>query len=68
MGRGDERIAFEKTLGVLLLELEQLTSGTTDFGKGEGDSPDFALVSQAVFACSRPFSISSHCEAFSGFF
>lgn len=46
----DERIALEETLGVLVVELEQLTRGTTDLGQDQGDTPDLALVAQAVLA------------------
>jgi hypothetical protein len=46
----DERIALEETLRVLVVELEQLTCGTTNLGEDEGDTPDLALVAQAVLA------------------
>lgn len=46
----DESIAFEEPLGVLLIELEQLTSGTSDFGEGEADAPDLALVAETELA------------------
>ena len=46
----DEGVTLEQTLGVLVIELQQLTSSTTDFGEGETNAPDFALVSEAVLA------------------
>lgn len=46
----DEGVTLEKTLGILVIELEQLTSGTTDFGEDETDTPDFAFVAEAVLA------------------
>ena len=47
----DEGISFEKTFGVLVVEFEQFTGSTTDFGKDESDTPDFALVTETVFTC-----------------
>ena len=46
----DECVTLEKTLGVLVIELEQLTSSTTDFGEDETDTPDLAFVAEAVLA------------------
>lgn len=46
----DERVTLEKTLGVLRVELEQLTSGTTNLRQDETDTPDLALVAQTVLA------------------
>lgn len=46
----DKGITLEETLGVLVIELEELTSGTTNFGEGESDTPDFALVTETVLA------------------
>jgi hypothetical protein len=45
----DEGVTLEETLGVLVVELEELTGGTTDLGEGEGDTPDLALVAKTVF-------------------
>ena len=47
----DEGVTLKEALGVLVVELEELTGGTTDFGEDEGDTPDLALVSEAVFTC-----------------
>lgn len=44
----DEGVALEETLRVLLVELEELTSRTTDLGEDEGDPPDLVLVLEAV--------------------
>jgi hypothetical protein len=46
----DERVALEEPLRVLVVELEQLTRRTTDLGQDERDTPDLALVAQAVLA------------------
>ena len=40
----NQGIALEETLRVLLVELEELMGSTTDFGEGERDAPDLALV------------------------
>ncbi len=45
----NQGVTLKETLGVLLVELKQLTGGTTNFGKDEGNAPDFALVAEAVF-------------------
>jgi hypothetical protein len=47
----DEGVAFEQALWVLVVEFEELTGCSTDFGEGECDAPDFAFVAEAVFAC-----------------
>lgn len=46
----DEGVALEETLRVLLVELEELTSSTTDLGEDEGDPPDLVLVLETVLA------------------
>jgi hypothetical protein len=46
----DEGVTLEETFGVFGIELEQLTSSTTDFGEDEGNAPDFALVAETVFS------------------
>ena len=43
-------VTLEKTLGVLVVELEKLTGSTTDFGEDEGNAPNLALVAQAILA------------------
>ena len=45
----DEGVTLEEALGVLVVELEQLTGGTTDLGQDQGDTPDLALVAETVF-------------------
>ncbi len=42
-------VTLEETLGVLVVELEQLTGSTTNLGEGEGDTPDLTLVTETVF-------------------
>jgi hypothetical protein len=46
----DERIALKETLRVLVVELKQLTRGTANLGENERDTPDLALVAEAVLA------------------
>ena len=46
----NQGVTLEKTLGVLVIELEQLTGSTTDLGQDETDTPDLALVAEAVLA------------------
>jgi hypothetical protein len=46
----DECVTLEETLGIFVVELEELTGSTTDFGQDQGNSPDFTLVAEAVLA------------------
>ena len=46
----DEGIDFEQTLGVLGIEIQELTSSTTNLGQGEANTPDLTLVAKAVLA------------------
>ena len=46
----DKGVTLEETLRVLVVELEEFTSGTTNFGESEGDSPNLALVAETVLA------------------
>ena len=46
----NEGVTLEETLGVFIVELEELTSSTTNFGEGEGNTPNLALVAQAVLS------------------
>ena len=46
----DEGVTLEETLGVLRVELEQLTGCTTNLGEGETDAPNLALVAETVLA------------------
>ena len=46
----DEGVTLEKALGILVIELEQLTGSTTDLGQDETNAPDLALVAKAVLA------------------
>ena len=46
----DEGVTLEETLGVLRVELEQLTGRTTNLGQDKTDTPNLALVAQAVLA------------------
>lgn len=45
----DQGVTLEQTLGVLVVELEELTSSTTNFGQDKGDTPNLALVAETVF-------------------
>lgn len=46
----DEGVTLEETLGIFVVEFEQLTSSTTNFGEDKSDTPDFALVTETVLA------------------
>ena len=46
----NESITLEKTLGILVIELEQFTGSTTNLGQDETNAPDFALVTETVFS------------------
>ena len=46
----NEGVTLEQTLGVLGIELQELTSSTTNLGQGETNTPDLTLVAKAVFA------------------
>lgn len=53
----DKGIALEKSLRVLLITGQKITSSTTDLGKLEGNSVDLSLVLQTVFAGELELSI-----------
>ena len=42
----DEGVSLKEALGVLLVELEELTGRTADLGQDERDAPDLALVAE----------------------
>ena len=46
----NEGVTLEQTLGVLGIELQELTSSTTNLGQGETNTPDLTLVAKAVLA------------------
>lgn len=46
----NEGIAFEQTLGVLLVEGKKLTSSTTNLGQRQTDAPHLTLVAEAILA------------------
>ena len=46
----DKGVTLEETLGILVVELEQLTGRTTDLGQDETNAPDLALVAETVLA------------------
>jgi len=46
----DKGITLKETLGVLVIELEKLTSSTTNLGKGKGNAPNLALVAETVLS------------------
>ncbi len=48
----NDGVTLEETLGVLLVELEELTGGTTDLGESEGNAPDLTLVTETVLTTS----------------
>ena len=47
----NEGVALKETLGVLVIELEELMGGMSDFGEDESNMPDLTLVVEAVFTC-----------------
>jgi len=53
----NEGVTLEETFGVLVIELEELTSSTTNLGQDQGDTPDFAFVAQTVFTGELQLSI-----------
>ena len=53
----DEGVALEETLGVLVIELEEFTSSTTNLGEGETDTPDLTLVTETILASELELSI-----------
>lgn len=46
----DKCITLEETLRVFVIELEELTGSTTNFGQDQGDTPDLAFVAEAILA------------------
>lgn len=46
----DQSVTLEKSLGVLVFELEELSGSSSDLGKGQLNSPDLSLVSETVLA------------------
>jgi hypothetical protein len=46
----NEGVAFEQTLGVLLIESKKLTGGTTNLGEGEEHTPHLTLVAETILA------------------
>ena len=53
----NEGVTLEETLGILVIELEQLTGSTTNFGKDERDPPDLTLVTETVLSSKFQFGI-----------
>jgi len=43
-------VTLEEATGVLVLQGQELTSSTTDVGKGETNAPDLALVAETVLS------------------
>ena len=46
----NEGVTLEQPLGILVIELEQLTSSTTNLGQDETNAPNLTLVAEAVLA------------------
>jgi len=46
----DKGVTLEETLGVLVVELEELTSSTTNLGESKGNAPNLALVAETVLS------------------
>lgn len=45
----DKSVTLEETLGVLGVELQELTGSTTNLGQGETNAPDLTLVAETIF-------------------
>ena len=45
----DKGVTLEETLRVLGVELQELTSSTTNLGEGKTNAPDLALVAETIF-------------------
>ena len=45
----NEGVTLEETLGVLGVELQELTGSTTNLGEGETNAPDLTLVAETIF-------------------
>ena len=46
----NQGVTLEKSLGILLVKLEEFTSGTSDLGENEGNSPQLPLVAETVLS------------------
>jgi len=46
----DECVTLEETLRVFIVKFEKFTGSTTDFGHGQGNSPDLTFVAEAILA------------------
>jgi hypothetical protein len=46
----DKCVTLEQALGIFVVELEEFTSSTTNFGKDQGNSPNFTFVAEAILA------------------
>ena len=46
----NEGVTLKQALGVLVVELEQLTRRTTDLGQNQRNAPDLPLVAETVLA------------------
>jgi hypothetical protein len=53
----NQGVTLEQTLGVLLIESEELTSSTTNLGQGKLDTPHLTLVAQAVLSDNLKFRV-----------
>jgi hypothetical protein len=53
----NESVTLEEALGVLLVESKKRTSGTTDLGQSQLDTPDLALVAETILADELELSI-----------
>jgi hypothetical protein len=55
----DKSVTLEKTTGILLIELKELTSSTTDLGEGVTDTPDFTLVLETKLTNELKFGVNT---------
>jgi hypothetical protein len=55
----DKSVTLEETTWILLIELQKLTSSTTDLGESITNTPDFTLVLETELANELQFSINT---------
>jgi len=56
----NQGVTLEQTLGVLLIESEQLTSSTTNLGQGKLNTPHLTLVAETIFTDDLQFRVTRY--------
>jgi len=46
----NQGVTLEESFGILLVEFEEFTSGTSNLGENEGNSPQLPLVTETVLS------------------